>query len=123
MAGEAHPGTSNRIIGLVRMSENRPKIKFDRLAELIEAGWYSVLGLDSPAASEEWTVEHEKRRLLMVTFTPMIALREAGMIIPEAGHDQEWLEEEAFFIQTMANHGIPGFAGLLEEVRHGNGDA
>jgi hypothetical protein len=120
VAGQAHPSSSNRIIGLVRTSANRSKRDFDDLAEAIEVGWYSVLGMYSPEEREDWTDEEETRRLIMVTFTPMVALREAGMEIPEAGHDREWLEEQSFFIQTMANNGVPGFSGLLEEVKHGN---
>jgi phenylpyruvate tautomerase PptA (4-oxalocrotonate tautomerase family) len=116
VAGRPHSSTSNRIIGLVRTSASRSKKDFDELAKDIEYNWYNVLGVEIPEDSNIWTSENEKKRLIMVTFTPMIALREASMTIPEAGHDQEWLEEQLPFIHSMANKHVPGFSDLSDEI-------
>ncbi|KAJ4129866.1 hypothetical protein NW768_006836 [Fusarium equiseti] len=121
VAGEPHSDTSNRIVGLVRTSASRSKADFDKLAEAIEESWYDILGLQPPERAGGWNSEKEKNRLIMVTFTPMVALREAGMTIPEAGHDEEWMLHQLPYIRRMANDNVPGFSGLLNEaLSHNN---
>ncbi|KAL4726657.1 hypothetical protein ACLX1H_005545 [Fusarium chlamydosporum] len=117
VAGWPHPATSNRIVGLVRTSPSRSKEDFDKLAIDIEEYWYSVLGVTPPEKKMRWNAEDEKKRLIMVTFTPMVALREAGMTIPEAGHEASWFKEQLPYIESMADKGIQGFNSLSVEAR------
>ncbi|KAF5023102.1 hypothetical protein F66182_4859 [Fusarium sp. NRRL 66182] len=117
LAGKPHTSTSNRVIGLVRTSAARTRADFDDPAVKIEAAWYDTLQISSPAEKEKWDSEGEARRLIMVTFLPMLALREGGMSIPEAGQEESWLREQTPFIESMANRGIEDFSDLLSELR------
>jgi len=116
VAGEPHPDTSNRIIGLVRTSASRSKEDFDKLAEAIEDSWYEILRASPPERTGIWTSEDEKNRLIMVTFTPMVALREAGMTMPEAGHEERWMLGQLPYIQRMVNKKVPGFSCFLHKA-------
>ncbi|RGP71321.1 cis-3-chloroacrylic acid [Fusarium sporotrichioides] len=118
VAGWPHPATSNRIVGLVRDSPSRSKADFDKLATDIEEYWYSVLGVQPPDKKARWNVGDEEKRLIMVTFTPMLALREGGMTIPEAGKEEDWLQEQLPYIDRMAVKGIEGFAGLYNDAKN-----
>ncbi|KAI1073146.1 hypothetical protein LB507_009104 [Fusarium sp. FIESC RH6] len=115
VAGDPHPDTSNRIIGLVRTSASRSKEDFDKLAEAIEESWYEILEVFPPGRAGKWTSEDEKKRLMMVTFTPMVALREAGMTMPEAGHEENWMLDQSSYFEKMVNKGVPGFLGMLHK--------
>ncbi|ESU07619.1 hypothetical protein FGSG_02211 [Fusarium graminearum PH-1] len=118
VAGWPHPATSNRIVGLVRDSASRSKADFDKLATDIEEYWYSVLGVQPPAKKSRWNVGDEEKRLIMVTFTPMLALREGGMTIPEAGKEEDWLQEQLPYIDSMRVKGIEGFPGLYNDAKN-----
>ncbi|KAM0558103.1 hypothetical protein ACHAPJ_005270 [Fusarium lateritium] len=117
VAGKSHPATSNRVIGIVRTSASRSKADFDDLGAKIEEAWYNALKLASPTEKAPWKREDEARRLIMVTFLPMITIREGGMAVPEAGHEENWLKEQMPYIESMANKGIEDFSGLLSEVK------
>lgn len=42
MAGQVRNNATNRILGMVRTSEQRTKKDFDELAEKVESAWYDV---------------------------------------------------------------------------------
>ncbi|UPL03080.1 hypothetical protein LCI18_014014 [Fusarium solani-melongenae] len=113
MAGKRRTVNSNRIIGVVRTSPARTKADFDALAARIEAAWYSALAPDNEGARH---IE-EAQRLLMVTFLPMVTIREGGMAIPEAGQEGGWLKQQLPYISDMSNQGIGDFTDLLEELQ------
>ncbi|KAM0354391.1 hypothetical protein ACHAPU_001435 [Fusarium lateritium] len=121
VAGKAHDTTSNRIIGTVRTSAARTKEDFDTLGAEIEAAWYHALDVQPPTEKPSWNTEDESKRLIMVTFVPMITIREGGMAIPEAGQEQSWLDEQLPYIEGLADKGIKDFAGLLAEIKETQG--
>lgn len=100
LAGKPHTATSNRIIGIVRTSATRPKAAFDELGAQIEGAWYDALKIAAPAEKKEWSQDGEEKRLMMVTFVPMVTIREGGMAIPEAGQEGGWLKGQMpFFLR------------------------
>ncbi|PYI05170.1 hypothetical protein BO78DRAFT_151944 [Aspergillus sclerotiicarbonarius CBS 121057] len=115
MAGRTRLNDSNHIVGIVRTSPTRSKSAFDALAAKIESAWYetvrspSVEGLDEKDAAS-------RKRLLMVTFTPMITIREGGMTIPEAGKEGTWLKEQLPFMRQMSEEGFDDFTEMLQET-------
>ncbi|KAF4964308.1 hypothetical protein FSARC_7753 [Fusarium sarcochroum] len=113
MAGKPRTFNSNRIIGVVRTSPARTKADFDSLAARIEAAWYKALTAEKEGLSHA----EEAKRLLMVTFVPMVTIREGGMEIPEAGQEGGWLKQQLPYIQEMSNKGLGDFAGLLDELQ------
>ncbi|RSL50107.1 hypothetical protein CEP53_008927 [Fusarium sp. AF-6] len=117
LAGKPHTATSNRIIGIVRTSATRPRSAFDELGAQIEGKWYEALKIAAPVEKKEWSQEDEKKRLMKVTFVPMITIREGGMAIPEAGQEGDWLNKQVPFFEDMSSKGIMDFAELLEELK------
>ncbi|KAG7039576.1 amidase [Colletotrichum scovillei] len=73
MAGKSHTSNSNRIVALVRTSASRTKDDFDALAAKIEDAWNGAV--KEPGKEADFD---EAKRLLMVVFTPMLAIREGG---------------------------------------------
>ncbi|KAI8669887.1 Tautomerase-3 domain-containing protein [Fusarium sp. Ph1] len=82
MARKPKTVNSNRIIGVVRTSPSFTKSDFDTLAANIEDAWYKTL---NPAGPDGKSHSTETQILLVVTFLPMVTIREGGMAIPEAG--------------------------------------
>ncbi|KAF6824352.1 hypothetical protein CMUS01_10268 [Colletotrichum musicola] len=118
MAGKHRLTNCNRITGVVRTSPARTKSDFDALAASIEAAWHHVVGQAEPGkGGGTLSPEADSRRLLMVMFVPMVAIREGGMEIPEAGHEGSWLVSQLPYIKQMADErGIDDFGDLLEEM-------
>ncbi|KAM5341590.1 hypothetical protein ACJ41O_014621 [Fusarium nematophilum] len=116
LAGKPRDVTSNRIVGLVRGAEKRPRVAFDALAAEVEEAWYRVLDLVAPAVKESWDAEDEARRLLKVTFLPMVTMREGGMALPGAGEEGTWLRRQMGFFNEMSDKGIDDFTELLKEL-------
>ncbi|KAF2226091.1 hypothetical protein BDZ85DRAFT_258581 [Elsinoe ampelina] len=117
MAGKPHQNNANRVVGIVRVSEKRSKSDFDALGEKIEKAWYDAVK-GSSGDEEETALEQDEdgKRLIMVTFTPMITIRENGMLIPEAGGEAAWLKEHIGHIKLMSEgEGIRDFGDMLEE--------
>ncbi|KAM3500172.1 hypothetical protein MY11210_009543 [Beauveria gryllotalpidicola] len=117
MAGKPRTNNSNRIIGVVRTSPARKKSDFDALAAKIESAWYDALKEPDTAGQEIPGSDTDAQRLLMVTFLPMVAIREGGMAIPEAGQEGGWLKQQLPYIKQMSNRGLGDFADLLEELK------
>ncbi|OHF04237.1 hypothetical protein CORC01_00576 [Colletotrichum orchidophilum] len=117
MAGKPHSSNSNRIIALVRTSASRKKEDFDALAAKIEDAWNGAV--KEPGKEDEFD---EAKRLLMVVFTPMLAIREGGMTIPEAGHEDPWLRQQLPYFKEMSEkRGVKDFADLLEDLKQREG--
>ncbi|KAK1977721.1 hypothetical protein LZ30DRAFT_730978 [Colletotrichum cereale] len=117
MAGKLHSGNSNRIIAMVRTSASRTKDDFDNLAASIEEAWDRALKEPNAENTKGNEGIDESKRLLMVVLTPMLAIREGGMVIPEAGHEDDWLNKQLPYIKNMANkYSVDDFKDLLEEV-------
>ncbi|KAI1614044.1 hypothetical protein EDD37DRAFT_471741 [Exophiala viscosa] len=100
----------NRILALVRSSPGRTKATFDDLAVKIENAWYDAIG-DS----------HDKqaKKMHFIAFYPMIAVRENGVAIPDAGNEGTWLKENMPYFKSQAyEHDDEEFKKMIEEVYH-----
>ncbi|GKT43596.1 uncharacterized protein ColSpa_03777 [Colletotrichum spaethianum] len=117
MAGKLHSGNSNRIVALVRTSASRTKEDFDNLAASIEDAWNKALREPIDKNIKGNDEFDESKRLLMVVFTPILAIREGGMVIPEAGHDDNWLTRQLPYVKALAEkHNINDFKDLVGEI-------
>ncbi|KAK2595213.1 hypothetical protein QQS21_007066 [Conoideocrella luteorostrata] len=116
-AGKPRTVNSNRIICTVRTSPARLKSDFETLAGKIEDAWYNAVN-GHTLAGDEFGGETAIRRLLMVTFIPMVAIREGGMTLPEAGKENDWLQDQLSFIKQMSERsGMEDFAEMLQELK------
>jgi phenylpyruvate tautomerase PptA (4-oxalocrotonate tautomerase family) len=108
MAGKSKVTSSNRIIANVRTSPSRSKADFDALAEKIERAWYDAV---------EGSVADSKSALRMVAFTQLVAIREAGVAIPEAGHEKAWFQENMPYFKEMSEKGLEEYSEMLHELQ------
>ncbi|RSL80001.1 hypothetical protein CEP51_006911 [Fusarium floridanum] len=90
------------------------QVEFDSLASDIEDAWYKAL---STTRTEGTSHATEVQRLLMVTFVPMVTIREGGMAIPEAGQEGGWLKQQLPYIRMMSEQGLGDFTDLLGELQ------
>ncbi|PWY74480.1 putative cis-3-chloroacrylic acid dehalogenase [Aspergillus sclerotioniger CBS 115572] len=117
MAGRPRLINSNYIVGIVRTSPARSKSTFDALAAKIETAWYEAVHSQPFKGLDNDEHDTERKRLRMVTFTPMITIREGGMAIPEAGTEGTWLKEQLPFIKQMSEReGLDDFTEMLREI-------
>ena len=114
MAGKLRTDNSKRIIGVVHTSPFPTKSDFDTLAANIEDAWYKALNPDRPEGKNYST---EKQRLSVVTFLPMVTIREGDMAIPEAGQVGRWLEQQLPYMRIMSEQGLEDFTGLLQGLQ------
>lgn len=93
VAGTPRTDSTNRIVGLVRTSESRTQEHWQELAHDIEEAWYDAVngeiieggkneGKRKNALSDTQNVI-EAKKIRLVTFYPMIAVRENGDAIPQ----------------------------------------
>ncbi|OOF90393.1 hypothetical protein ASPCADRAFT_10690 [Aspergillus carbonarius ITEM 5010] len=116
MAGRPRLTNSNHIVGIVRTSSARSKSTFDALTAKIETAWYEAFH-NRPSNDSNEEDDADRKRLRMVTFTPMITIREGGMAIPEAGEEGTWLKEQLPFIKQMSEReGLDDFTEMLREI-------
>jgi phenylpyruvate tautomerase PptA (4-oxalocrotonate tautomerase family) len=108
MGGKPRTACSNRIIGILRVSPKRTKSDFDSLSEMIEKAWYNVV---------KGSIQDTEKRIMMVTFTQMITIREGGMAIPEAGQEDVWFKEQMDYFREMDGKGLEDFGDLLKELQ------
>jgi hypothetical protein len=53
----------------------------------------------------------------MIAFYPMLAAREAGMTIPEAGQEGSWFKEQMPYMKKMSEEkGLQDFTDMLREL-------
>ncbi|KAL0940010.1 uncharacterized protein CTRU02_206620 [Colletotrichum truncatum] len=117
MAGKPRSSNSNKIMGVVRTSPNRTKADWDKLAADIETAWDRIVGNETSGAENEHL--DKAKSLAMIAFTPLIAAREAGMAIPDAGHEGPWLKEQLpYFKDVSGKYDLQGFGDLLDELKH-----
>ncbi|KAJ9637650.1 hypothetical protein H2204_004799, partial [Knufia peltigerae] len=118
LAGEPfshhHPHGPNRIIAQVRTSPERTKAIFDDLALRIEKSWYDVVNDDDDDNQKD---KKAARKMHMISFYPMIAARENGVTIPDAGNESNWLKDNMSYFKSQAyEHGDEDFKKMIEEI-------
>jgi len=82
---------SNRIIGIVRTSPSRLNSSFDVLASKIEVAWYDAVKCTDKIGEKNIDTRADEKKLLMVTFIPMVAIRE-GVYLPPYSPDLNPIE-------------------------------
>jgi len=116
LAGEPtrhHPQGPNRILAMVRTSPQRTKAAFDALAAEIEAAWYVTV---NDADDQE---DRPAKKMHFVVFYPMLAARENGVTIPDAGNEGSWLRDNMPYFKSQAyDHDDEDFRKMIQEIDH-----
>ncbi|KAL6250125.1 hypothetical protein RBB50_002426 [Rhinocladiella similis] len=111
-----HPHGPNRILAQVRTSPARTKAIFDDLATRIEKAWYDAVNFDPSSDTQK---DKAAKKMHMITFYPMIAARENGVTIPDAGNESSWLKDNMPYFKSQAyDHGDQDFKKMVEEIDH-----
>ncbi|TWU75368.1 hypothetical protein ED733_000329 [Metarhizium rileyi] len=117
MAGKRRYNNSNGITAYVRTSPARTKADFDQLAQHIEEAWYRVIGARPAEDGKLFPPDTEESRLTAVAFFPILAARELGLTIPEAGKETEWFKEQLPIIVKTAESDGGDLADMLNEFK------
>ncbi|GAB7338687.1 hypothetical protein MBLNU457_5412t1 [Dothideomycetes sp. NU457] len=106
--------TSNRIFAYVRHGPSRTQADYKSVSEEIIKAWDRIVPL--PMTKRAETTPDTELRMVMF-FGAITAVYEAGFMMPEAGHDGEWLKEHEAAFEEKAKAGDEEFAEMLKEVR------
>jgi len=111
----------NRILAQVRTSPKRTKAIFDDLAEKIEMKWYEIVnepsGESNGHQNGDAKAEQAAKKMHLITFYPMLAARENGVTIPDAGSESSWLRDNMPFFKSQAyEHDDVNFRKMIEEI-------
>jgi len=92
---------SNRIFGYVRHGPSRTQSDYDAVSKSLEEAWTRI-------------VPDTELRLVMF-YGAIVAGREAGLNIPPAGQDAEWIKENWGAFVKKAEAGDEDFADLVKQ--------
>lgn len=92
---------SNRIFAYVRHGPSRTQSDYDAVSKALEDAWNKI-------------VPGTELRLVMF-YGAIVAGREAGLNIPPAGQDAEWIKENWETFVKKAEAGDEDFADLIKQ--------
>ncbi|KAJ9615408.1 hypothetical protein H2200_001483 [Cladophialophora chaetospira] len=122
LAGEpvAHNSAGpNRILAQVRTSPKRTKAIWDDVAKRLEDKWYEIVNDEGMNGQQNGDAKADKaaKKMHVITFYPMLAARENGVTIPDAGSEASWLQDNLSFFKSQAyEHDDQDFRRMLEEI-------
>ncbi|KIX99081.1 uncharacterized protein Z520_05542 [Fonsecaea multimorphosa CBS 102226] len=107
----------NRLLAMVRTSPARTKAVFDDLAAKLEAEWDATVLGPPPGKGKDNKVEKAAKRMHFIVFYPMVAARENGVTIPDAGNESSWLRDNMPFFRAQAyDHDDDNFRDMIDEI-------
>ncbi|RSL52475.1 hypothetical protein CEP51_015050 [Fusarium floridanum] len=106
-----HQRTSNRIFSMVRAGGPRTAESFDELAQQLEAAWDAVVNGGKRG--------HGDKEMKVVSIQGSITAGvESGLLLPRAGGDAAWLNENKPMFERLAQAGDADFVQLLDEMQN-----
>ncbi|KAF2208957.1 hypothetical protein CERZMDRAFT_100946 [Cercospora zeae-maydis SCOH1-5] len=103
---------SNHIIANVRTGPSRSQEDWDALSRDVVKLWEDVVGRAEPGEGGAGKELHS-----LFILGGMVGGYEAGFLIPAAGGDQKWLEENWTAFEEKAKRGDRDFEKLIQEVK------
>lgn len=108
IAGELQ-GLPNTVEGKVRTGPGRTRAMFEQMCEELIAAWdKTVRGGDTEVGPDE---------LRVALVGGLVAIVEGGVLIPEAGKDQEWFKENLPLLEQRAAKGHVPSQKMLADVK------
>lgn len=103
---------NNQLIACVRTGPSRTREDYDHLTSRIQSAWDSIVN----------TPSHPSTRLRAIfVMGSILAGREIGFALPQAGEDRAWLEENAAEFSRLAGEGDEEMKELVKDMREANG--
>lgn len=110
------------------MSSSRSKSDFDGLAQKIEEAWRAAVYGEMITEGQnqgkrqkeidELDRDRVARKLLVMAFLPMVAIREGGLTIPKVGQEAGWYKENMSYFQKEADEkGDETYMDMLTELK------
>jgi hypothetical protein len=98
--------TTNSVTAYVR-NVSRPQKEYTQLCHRIEEGWKNAIGINSTS----------EKQLTSIFVQGIIAAGwEQGVMIPETGHDQQWLKDRLADFKKRADNGEEEMKELVEDI-------
>ena len=104
--GKRAPNTINTVTAYVR-NVSRPREEYVELCHRIEEEWKNAIG---PNAGKE------KQLTSIFVQGTIVAGWEQGVMIPESGHDRDWLRQHFADFQRRAENGEEEMKELIEDI-------
>jgi phenylpyruvate tautomerase PptA (4-oxalocrotonate tautomerase family) len=110
-----HRATGNHIRANVRAGPSRTQEDWNELCREVERAWYEICGTPLPQQKGRTVPDTTLRSVIVLG--GIIAGLEAGFVLPIAGGDVAWLEENYEEFQRRADGGDEEMAGMLKEIK------
>ncbi|GAM88568.1 hypothetical protein ANO11243_066020 [Dothideomycetidae sp. 11243] len=106
--------SNNRVLANVRHGPTRTQEQYESIIRKIMAAWEKIVPESKQKRSANG-VDYELR--MVILFGAIVAAFEAGFMVPEAGKDQNWLQDYAPQFQAKADEGDEDFKEMLRECK------
>ena len=106
---------SNHIRAYVRVGPTRTQQDWNELCKQIEKAWYDIAGTPLPRLKGRKEPDTSLRSVIVMG--GMTAGLEAGFVLPAAGGDVEWLQDNWEAFNEKADAGDEEFKQLVAEVK------
>lgn len=110
-----HRATSNHIRANVRAGPSRSQADWHELCKEVERTWYEIAG--TPLPNVKGRVKPDTTLRSVIVLGGIVAGLEAGFVLPQAGGDVQWLEENWEEFQRRAQDGDVEMQGMVREVQ------
>ena len=105
----------NHIRANVRAGPSRTQEDWNDLCKQVERAWYQICGTPLPQAKGRMVPDTTLRSVIVMG--GIIAGLEAGFVLPAAGGDVQWLEENWEEFNRRAEAGDEEMKGMVKEIQ------
>lgn len=109
-----HRARGNHVRANVRTGPMRTQADWNELCKEIERAWYEIAGTPLPQQKGRTAPDTTLRSVIVIG--GLIAGLEAGFILPQAGGDVAWLEENWEEFNRRADAGDEEMQGMVKEI-------
>lgn len=107
--------TGNHIRANVRAGPTRTQEDWNELCKEVERAWYHICGTPLPRLKGRPEPDTSLRSVIVIG--GIIAGLEAGFVLPSAGGDVQWLEENWTEFNRRADAGDQEMVGMVKEIK------
>ena len=110
-----HRATGNHIRANVRAGPSRTQEDWTELCREVERAWYQIAG--TPLPQQKGKTKPDTTLRSVIVLGGIIAGLEAGFVLPQAGGDVAWLEENWEEFNRKADAGDEEMQGMVREIQ------
>ena len=110
-----HRERANHIRANVRTGPSRTQADWAELCRELERAWYEIAGTPLPQQKGKTKPDTTMRSVIVIG--GLIAGMEAGFMLPQAGGDVQWLEDNWEEFNRKADAGDEEMKGMVKEIQ------